>query len=144
MEALGLDDREVSLVLTDDAGIAALNKKFFRRRGPTNVISFPLDPAGRMPHRLLGDVVISIETARREALGAGLTVMERVLRLAAHGILHIVGYTHERSPREAGRMEDMEERMVAAARSHHPAAGPQTQERFARRTGGASEGRGGR
>lgn len=117
---LGLSDRELSLVLTDNRGIAALHERFLGKKGPTNVMSFSDDVGGTIPENPLGDVVISVETAGKEARGAGVSLSERLLALAVHGLLHLLGYTHEKSRREARRMEEMEKKLLAIAGGKSP------------------------
>ena len=100
-------DAELSILLVDDPQIAVLNKNYLNRSGPTNVIAFPMqegDFVGVSPN-LLGDVVISIDTAEREALTAEIHPEERFLELLIHGILHLLGYDHENDEKEAVRME---------------------------------------
>jgi len=90
----------------DDRRIAALNRRFLGREGPTNVIAFPMQEgrfSGLSPN-LLGDVVISVDTAHREARAAGLALDERVTQLLVHGMLHLCGYDHEHDAAEARRM----------------------------------------
>ncbi len=96
----------MSLLVVDDDGMAPLNHQYLGRTGPTNVIAFPMQEgefAGLSPH-LLGDVVISVETCRREAEAAGISFEKRFTELLIHGILHLCGYDHEKSPAEARRM----------------------------------------
>ena len=91
----------------DDPQIAILNQKYLDRQGPTNVIAFAMRE-GEFSHltpHLLGDVVISMDTAAREALDAGLSRGRRFNELLVHGILHLFGYNHEDSDKEARRME---------------------------------------
>ncbi len=107
LDALGSPDGELSVLILDDTGIAALNKTYLRRVGPTNVIAFPMRE-GHFPDvapHLLGDVVISVETAEREAEQAGISAETRFAQLLVHGILHLFGFDHEGDPREARRME---------------------------------------
>ncbi|RLA85397.1 MAG: rRNA maturation RNase YbeY [Deltaproteobacteria bacterium] len=114
LDALGLQDKELSVLLTDDDEITELNRRYLRRNRPTNVIAFPMEG----PHpRPLGDVVISTETAKREAEESGIEMREEVALLLAHGILHLLGYDHEGDPEEARRMEEEEERLVKIALS---------------------------
>lgn len=104
---LGYPEAELSLVLTDDEGIARLNERYLGRPGPTNVISFPQQEGefvGVNPN-LLGDVVISVETAVREAETAGMPLEWALSRLMIHGILHLVGYDHEAPDADAEAME---------------------------------------
>lgn len=115
LKALERPNAELSLVLVSDAQIAELNAQYLRRSGPTNVIAFPMgDPpfASPMPC-LLGDVVISVDTAAREADAAGLAFETRFDELLVHGILHLCGYDHETSPQAAEEMADKTEELLA-------------------------------
>lgn len=106
LDALGHPDAELSISLVDDAEIAALNWRYLNREGPTNVIAFPMQEgqaAGVDPH-LLGDVVVSVDAAMREAVSAGLDFEERLVQLLMHGVLHLCGYDHERDAAGARRM----------------------------------------
>jgi probable rRNA maturation factor len=107
---LGCEEAEVSVVIVDDGAITALNRRYFRRRGPTNVISFPLreGTAEGLPPFLLGDVVISADTAERHARAAGIQTGEEILFLLVHGILHLAGYNHEGPAAERREMETKE------------------------------------
>lgn len=84
-----------------------LNRDYLQRPGPTNVIAFSMRE-GRFaqitPH-LLGDVVISTETAMQEAQRAGISLHRRLTELLVHGILHLVGFDHEKTEAGALRME---------------------------------------
>ena len=102
------------MVLTGDQDIAELNQQYLDRQGPTNVIAFPMgegDFSQINPH-LLGDVVVSLDTARREADQAGLDREEHLMRLLIHGVLHLLGHDHEGDPDEARRMYDLTERLL--------------------------------
>jgi probable rRNA maturation factor len=104
---LGSPDGELSILLLDDPQIAVLNKNYLQREGPTNVIAFPMREGvfAEVNPDLLGDVVISLETAAKEGLAAGVAMEDRLDELLIHGILHLFGYDHETSATEAGRME---------------------------------------
>jgi probable rRNA maturation factor len=107
LNALGYDDHELSVVITDDAHIMALNQTYRGKAKPTNVLSFPMldgDFASVAP-QLLGDLVISVETAMREAEEAGISLDERLSQLMIHGVLHLVGFDHEQGDDEAVEME---------------------------------------
>jgi probable rRNA maturation factor len=106
LSALGLSDRELSLTLINDRAMAHLNRETFGRRGPTNVIAFPLDdaPSPGGPPSLLGEVVISLETTRRQAQEFGWPWQELLDFFLIHGILHLLGYDHE-APAAAARMD---------------------------------------
>jgi probable rRNA maturation factor len=107
LSALGLHDDELSILIVDDSEITDLNRDYRGKDKPTNVLSFSMREGDVGPITpMLGDVVISAETARREADEAGITLSERLSQLLVHGILHLVDYDHERSEDEARRMED--------------------------------------
>jgi probable rRNA maturation factor len=98
----GLDsEAEVGVVLTDDKSIAALNRKYRRKSGATDVLSF----AARPP--LLGDVVIAYEYASRDARAMRKPLAHHLAHLCVHGTLHLLGHDHVR-PKEARRMETLE------------------------------------
>src|SRR5438105_5458993 len=89
---------DVSIALVSDREIRALNRRWRGKDRPTDVLSFPLDEPGA-----LGDVVISLDTARRQAREGGWPLSAELRRLLAHGILHCRGYDHER-PAHARRL----------------------------------------
>ena len=94
----------------DDEEITRLNRQYFHRPRPTNVISFPMgagEPTATHP-QILGDVVISAETAQRQAAAVGGKAEEEILFLMIHGILHLVGYDHEGSAGKRRKMEAKE------------------------------------
>ena len=91
----------LSIVLTNDAEIQTLNKKYRGKNKPTNVLSFPND------EEPLGDVILAFETIAREALEQGKDFKDHATHLIIHGILHLMGYNHEVSD-EAEMMEAKE------------------------------------
>ena len=97
----------MSVVLVDDEAIAAINREYLQRSGPTNVISFAMREGdfGQLHPELLGDVVISVETARREAEAALMPFARRLSELLVHGVLHLFGYDHETPEADAAAME---------------------------------------
>ena len=107
LNALALNDDELSILIVDDPCIAGMNQTYRGKNGPTNVLSFAMREGefGSVTP-MLGDVVISADTASREAEQAGITLSERLSQLLVHGILHLVDYDHERSDEDARRMED--------------------------------------
>ena len=106
---LRLDRAELSIVLVSDREMRALNRRWCRRDRPTDVLSFAQrEGAGGAPDGLLGDVVISVVTARRQAAARGETLGRAADRLLIHGLLHLLGYDHERSVAEARRMQRRE------------------------------------
>lgn len=115
LKAMNCPNAELSLVLLDDNAIGELNATWLQRSGPTNVIAFPMQSgvgAEITPH-LLGDVVISVETAAREAREAGMSLARRLTELLIHGILHLLGYDHETTPAEARTMQEQANRLMA-------------------------------
>ncbi len=114
LKGLGYHDCELSLLFTDDRHIAELNRRFLKREGPTNVLAFPMRDGGHSGPGtpMLGDIVISLDAAERDAGGAGETLTETIDRLLIHGLLHLLGYDHERSE-EASVMEQETVRLLA-------------------------------
>ncbi len=105
---MGCDAHEISIVVMDDPGIRELNNNFRGIDKPTNVLSFPMQEGefGDITPGLLGDVVISLDTAENEAKQAGISTDERMSQLLIHGILHLLGFDHETGETEAEQMED--------------------------------------
>jgi len=109
LRGLRLPDAELSLVLVSDRQMQALNRRWRARDRPTDVLSFAQrEGPGGAPDGMLGDVVISVDTARRQAAERGSTVGREADRLLIHGLLHLLGYDHERSEAEARRMRRRE------------------------------------
>jgi rRNA maturation RNase YbeY len=109
LRGLRLDRAELSVVLVSDREMQALNRRWRRRDRPTDVLSFAQrEGAGGAPDGLLGDVVISLDTARRQARERGESLGREADRLLVHGLLHLLGYDHERSASEARRMQRRE------------------------------------
>ena len=108
LENLEETECELSLLLTDDAEIRELNRTWRKLDQATDVLSFPQDEeaVNESGETLLGDVVISVETAARQAEEHHLSFNEELILLAIHGILHLLGYDHERSPQDARVMQD--------------------------------------
>jgi probable rRNA maturation factor len=114
---LGFPDRELSVAIVGDRTIRILNRDYLGRDKPTNVISFSMQEGdfGEVNPQLLGDVVISAATCSREAQEGGMTFAARLHFLLLHGILHLLGYDHERSGEaEATRMVKKEKEIVAS------------------------------
>ena len=112
---MGYHDKELSILFTDDKSIAQLNNRYLGRNRSTNVLAFPM-AGGPMPNvdsAMLGDVVISLETALRESKEFGEPIEDRIDCLLIHGVLHILGYDHEKSAAEAKQMEKEEKRLIA-------------------------------
>ncbi|MBV8345844.1 MAG: rRNA maturation RNase YbeY [Candidatus Eremiobacteraeota bacterium] len=92
--AIGEGASALSLSLVRDEAIRTLNREYRGKDRPTDVLSFPLgEPPGR-PQRLLGDVVISVDAARRQAHEYDATLQRELYRLLIHGLLHLMGHDH--------------------------------------------------
>lgn len=114
LRAIGRPKAELSILLVDDAEITHINEVWLKRPYPTNVISFGQQgvcPSGSGLD-LLGDVVISVDTARRESADAGLNLEQRLDALLVHGLLHLLGEDHELGPAEAEHMACKERELL--------------------------------
>ncbi len=124
---LGITEADVTICLVSDAEIARMNQVFRKKRGPTDILSFPAiergkpasPPRKRAPRTshttqrprtryFLGDVAISPSTARRNAKKLGRTLPSELRILILHGVLHLLGYDHET---DRGEMDRVEERL---------------------------------
>ena len=103
---------ELSLALVDDTAMAALNERHRGKSGPTDVLSFSLLEGAHSAYRgaLLGDVVIDVEQAARQARRARRTLDDELARLTIHGVLHLLGHDHEQDG-EARAMRAEERRL---------------------------------
>jgi len=129
MKELGVSDYGLSILLTNDEEISWFNSHYRHREGATNVLSFPSgDSNGNEPTlsslsiKELGDIIISLDTAAREATELNQTIHTRLTWLIIHGLLHLTGYDHERSKEEATRMAKKEKQLLTRleqTRSNH-------------------------
>jgi probable rRNA maturation factor len=125
---LGCPDAELSIVLTDDATIRRLNHSYRGKDAPTDVLSFSqIEEKGRRSRpavgamagagrQVLGDVVISTDTAARQAPRYGHDLATELTRLLVHGVLHLLGHDHVHGGPQARRMKQEEGRLLAAIR----------------------------
>jgi probable rRNA maturation factor len=116
LETLGYPKASLSLSLVGDAAMRRLNREYRRVDRTTDVLSFPLfepDELKRRKDVLLGDVVISIPTARRQAAAYGAPLQRELERLLIHGVLHLLGHDHEEEA-ERTRMIRQERRLARA------------------------------
>ncbi len=111
LKSLELSDREVSILLTDDEGIRELNSRFRNINRPTDVLSFPMED-----ECLLGDIVVSMETAGRQAREFKVSLEEEIGRLVVHGVLHLLGYDHVKGGTQARKMRTKEEELLKRLR----------------------------
>lgn len=109
---LGLEDAELSVLLCDDARIHALNRGWRGVDAPTDVLSFPQDalPGGE---RVLGDVVVSVDTASRQAASEGHALRAELRILLVHGLCHLLGHDHHEEA-ETRAMRAEEQRLLRA------------------------------
>ena len=116
LSALGIPDSELSIVLTGDEQIMALNRVYRKKNRPTDVLAFAQREGahGDRAGRLLGDVVISVPTALRQAGAAQRNVQSEVTMLLAHGLLHLLGWDHD-TPRKDHAMREETTRLCTAA-----------------------------
>lgn len=112
----GRRELEVALRLTDDGTIHQLNRAYRKKDRPTDVLAFALreGKGGALNRHVLGDLVISVDTARRQARRRGL--LGEILFLAAHGLCHLLGYDHRNDREEAEMNARMAALLVEAAR----------------------------
>lgn len=122
-------DTELSVVLVDDSEMQILNATYRNKNRPTDVLAFSMQEGGPSPPSkgerrklkadhgdrycdLLGDIVISVDSAARQAAEHGVSVATEIRTLLTHGILHLLGYDHERSPADARRMFAIQRKLI--------------------------------
>ena len=115
MAYLGCSDRELSVVFGSDCLLQELNRTYRHQDRATNVLAFPQHPTyeGEPVTAMLGDVIVSLHTAAREAYELQQSLEERVVYLLLHGLLHLLGYDHERSAAQRRHMETLERQVLA-------------------------------
>jgi probable rRNA maturation factor len=116
LTSLKLQDRDLSILFVDNKKIRDLNKQFFDRDYPTNVISFSYMDG--LPSEVMGDIVISLEKASEEGEFLSIPFHERLFALIVHGIVHILGFDHVNDKKEARRMRYREKKLLAFVTSH--------------------------
>jgi len=109
LDQCGVKDYNVSLLVVDDREITGMNSLYRNKKVPTNVLSFPFAEGAdaslaTLPVKELGDIIISVDTALRESIEYKQTLHERISWLIIHGMLHLLGYDHERSEKDAEEM----------------------------------------
>lgn len=92
LEQENLSQAELSIVLIDDEKISQFNQKYFKKDHATDVIAFPQDDK-----QVLGDIVISVETAEKQAIELGHQLVDELVYLLIHGILHLLGFDDTKS-----------------------------------------------
>ena len=122
LKELECDDREINLVLVDDDEIRKLNSAYLNRNKPTNVLSFAMTEGqfGNINPQILGDIVISLQTAYRDAVGGHIDPLDEVEFLIIHGLLHLLGYDHEDvSAERAAEMHRRERELFHLLRGYY-------------------------
>ena len=115
LAALGVEDSELSILLCDDSTIRELNRRYRKKNRATDVLAFPMQegPGSQFNPGLLGDVVISLPTARRQAAARDRPIVDEVTFLLAHGLLHLLGHDHA-TTRQEREMTARTEALMAA------------------------------
>ncbi len=123
LDAVHLERAELSVLLTGDAEIQKLNRTYRKKNRPTDVLAFAQREVewGEKAGRILGDVVVSVPTARRQAEARGLGVMSELTMLLAHGLLHLLGWDHDTAAKDR-RMRRETDRLCVAAHTASLAA----------------------
>lgn len=106
MARLGVADCEVGVLICGDEKIRSLNKAYRGLDRATDVLSFPSGEAQPDGPTYLGDIAISLDTARRQAAAAGVDERRELITLLVHGLLHLLGWDHERDGGEMARLEE--------------------------------------
>jgi probable rRNA maturation factor len=114
LELVEQDHAELSVALVGNAEIRKLNAKYRKKNYPTDVLSFPVEQRLETGERLLGDVIISIEKAKQQAKERRRTLDNEMATLLIHGVLHLLGYDHERSRKDAQVMGRLEKKIYRA------------------------------
>lgn len=114
LELLNRHGSELSLALVENREIQGLNARYRNKNEPADVLSFPSGEKLPQGIELLGDVIISVEQAEKQARKRRRTLEEEIQSLLIHGILHLLGYDHERSEKEAKIMQRMEKKIHRA------------------------------
>lgn len=116
LASVGETQSELSLDLVGDGRMRRLNRQYRKKDRTTDVLAFAMRESGSPVSALLGDVVISVPTALRQAKEGGRSLSEELAWLLVHGVLHLCGYDHERSEAEARRMKRREQAVLRGLR----------------------------
>ena len=114
LAVVGQAQVELSVALIGNAEMQKLNRQYRHKDYPTDVLSFPVEDTLFAGHQLLGDVIISVEKAAEQAQEHGRTRDEELVTLLIHGIVHLLGYDHERSAKDARVMKRLENKIYRA------------------------------
>ncbi|MDT7542150.1 MAG: putative rRNA maturation factor, partial [Acidobacteriota bacterium] len=107
LKKIGVEGAGTTVAFVSDRAMRELNRRWRGRRGTTDVLSFPAEQEvwEQVDGRTLGDVIISVEQAARQAEENGLTLDGEIAQLILHGLLHLCGYDHERDKGEMNALE---------------------------------------
>jgi probable rRNA maturation factor len=111
---------EVNIIISDNSYIQELNNQYRKENSATDVLSFPASENGKWDvnpetgMKLLGDIVVSIDKASEQAENFGHDLKREMVNLIAHGMLHLLGYDHEKGKASYGLMKEREEKVMAA------------------------------
>ena len=120
LELVNHVESELSILLVSDSRMAELNLTYRHKDTPTNVLSFPMHDDDIHPEPiLLGDIVISIDTAMRESTEKNVPLENYLTILQVHGLTHLLGYDHERDEQEAQEMASFEKKLLAKLNSEY-------------------------
>ena len=111
LELAAEKNAELSVALIGNVEMRKLNAKYRKKDYPTDVLSFPVEGVVPEETRLLGDVIISVDKAIEQARARGHSSEQELITLLIHGVVHLLGYDHERSARDARAMGRLEKRI---------------------------------
>jgi len=114
LRRLGLPNAELSVLFIGDTAMRTLNRRYRGKNTTTDVLSFSMQEGSysRIQPDMLGDIVISVPRAAQQAGTAGHSLAREIECLLVHGLVHLLGYDHERGPRDARSMKRMERRIL--------------------------------
>jgi len=114
LASVGAPASEISIEFVGDTRMRRLNRDYREKDRTTDVLAFACREAGGPASPMLGDVVVSVPAAMRQAVSLEHSLNEELVRLLVHGLLHVVGYDHERGEKEARRMRGKAEKLFEA------------------------------
>ena len=120
LELLEIEDKEVSILIVDDEGIRKINRDYLGRDRPTNVISFSMSEGefGDVNPSILGDIIISAETAQKDTESHSILFEDEIDFLLIHGMLHLLGYDHETTDSDAEIMKAKEKELFYSLKKY--------------------------
>ena len=118
LEACESSERELSVLVTDDEGMRAINSRWRDRNEPTDVLSFAFDEVGDQHEWMpIGDIIINLDRADLQSKDHGMTLQEEAVYLLIHGFCHLRGFDHA-EPDEADAMRREEEKLLGVVSTH--------------------------